>query len=172
MKIYKSELAEKILLSGDDLNDQSKDSFHIGGKTLFDDLSSIRSIHNLNFLEKQVPSGIMSHEYFELTVSKKTDNTGIIINNINNNSDVFRLTALRVSPSYQDQAEFDYKSIVFLHNGECAVEEMDGSYRAYDKSSTNSFYASYNLDSNLITKKLTRDIELKNELKSSTKLKM
>jgi hypothetical protein len=172
MKIYKSELAEKILLSGEEFKDQTKDSFHIGGKILFDDLSSLRSIHNLNFLEKQIPKGIMAHEYFEINVLKKTDDSGIIVNNINNKVDGFKLTALRVIPSYQDQAEFDYKSVVFLHNGDCAVEEMDGSYRQYDKSSANSFYASYNLDPHLITKKLTRDIDLKNELKQPIKLKM
>ena len=49
---------------------------------------------------------------------------------------------------------------------------MDGTYRQYDKSSTNSFYASYNLDPHLITKKLSKDLDLKNELKQPIKLKM
>lgn len=172
MKIYKSELAEKILLAGEEFNDQTKDSFHIGGKILFDDLSSIRSIHNLNFLEKQIPKGIMDHEYIEINVLKKTDNTDIIVTNINNRVEGFKLTALKIRPPFQDQAEFDYKSIIFFHNGDSAVEEMDGSYRSYDKTATNSFYASYNLDSHLITKKLVKDQELKNELKQPTKLKM
>ncbi len=165
-KIYKADIAEKIILSGESLQDLSSDSFKIGGKIIFDDLSSIKCVGNISFLEKQIPQGLISHEYIEIKSLKIEDDTKKIIDNINKKEGIFKTTALRVEPTHQEQAESDYRSIVFFHNGECAVEDFhDNSYHIYDKYTANTFYSSFNLDSNLILRKLNHDLEEKNNLK-------
>jgi len=174
MKVYKAELAEKIIVSGDTLEPCEKDNFQIGGKLLFDDLSVIKYMHNLNFMEKQLPKGIMKHEYIELMTKKYTDNTQNLIEGIGKKIDNgFIHTALRITPHYQDQAETDIRSITFFANGDSVVEDFYNSdYIKYDKKSTEGFYNSFNLDSNLVIRKLQKDLEIKNEIKSQKKLKL
>lgn len=164
-RIYKAEIAEKIILSGESINDLSNDCYQIGGKILFDDLSVIRSLGNITFLEKEIPKGLISTEYFDIKINKLTEDTNKIIDSMIKPKGENILRALRIEPTYQDQAESDYKSIVFFHNGECAIEDFQtGEYLRYDKNSTASFYSAYNLDGNLIIRKLQKDIELKNDL--------
>lgn len=173
-KIYKADIAEKILLSGESINDLATDCFQIGGKILFDDLSSVRCIGNINFLEKSIPKGILKAEYFEINMLKVSHETDKIMASINSKEGTIKITALRIEPSYQEQAESDYRSIVIFHNGECAVEDFNtNTYIKYDKNTANNFCSSFNLDNNLIQRKLQKDFEVKNNLKiTSNKLKV
>lgn len=173
MKVYKAELAEKILVSGDEISDP--DSFQLGGKVLFNDLSVLKYIHNLNFIEKQIPKGVMEFEYINSITTQKTDDSKTLLEGLKNKKIEGGVLnrGLRIIPYPQDRAESDLSSIVFFHNGESAVESFDGKdYRIYDKQATDNFFSAYNLDGNLINRKLQKDMNMDNNPKEIKKFKI
>lgn len=171
-KIYHAEIAEKMLLRNEEL--ENFNCFKIGGKILFEDLSTLRSIYNPVFLEKTTPKGIEDFEYKEF----KSDNINLNAESLNKNIwgpkiGKYIEKALIIIPIAQSRSEDDIEFICIFKNGECAVRDMaSGSYSFYDKKETDILLSNYGLDNYLIHKKLEHDFEIDNNLKIESKFKL
>jgi hypothetical protein len=173
-KIYQSEIAEKILLRNEDLTEFSgKNYFKIGGKILFEDLSILKYINNLNFIERTQPINIEDFEYKDFTVDKVNLNAEELNNNLWGLQDKrYKEKALILIPTPQERAEGDYEFIVVFKNGEASVRSLSsGDYSYYDKNETDSLLYAFGLDHNLISKKLEKDFEIDNNLVNKKKSK-
>lgn len=168
--LFKADIAEKLLLNDQELIDE--DCFKIGGKVLFSDLSSLKYINNLVFLEKTIPN-FESFEYKEFNSNNKnSDSLKLLKEMVSLNEGKFLEKALIVTPNPQDRAEGDYEFIVFFKNGESAVKNFSNtSYSFYNKNETDKIMSNFGLDTYLVHKKLERDFELNNKLNLKIKYK-
>lgn len=174
-KIYQSEIAEKILLRNENLEDLGGfNYFKIGGKILFEDLSALKYINNLNFIERTQPNGIEDFEYKDFTIDKGN----LTAKQFNDclwgpQNKRYKSKALIFIPIAQERAEGDYEFLVVFKSGECAVRGLaSGDYSYYNKSETDSLLSAFGLDNNLIHKKLENDFEVENNLTKKKQLKL
>lgn len=168
--LFKADIAEKLILNNEELLEI--DFFKIGGKILFNDLSSLKYINNLSFLEKNIPN-IERFEYKEFKTSSKNNEAKTLIMEMNGTQTGKYLDkALIIFPTPQDRAEGDYEFIVLFKNGETAVKNFSGNdYNFYSKIESDGLISSFGLDTYLVHKKLEKDFESVNKLNLNLKYK-
>lgn len=166
MKEYQAEIAEKKLLSSQEL--ETTNHFKLGGKIFFEDLSVLKYINNLNFIEVQKPQGFLKSEFFVVSSDKETDNSKELLSLITtqNTKGHVKIPVLRLVCSPKDMAEGDHKDILVFHNGESAFQSFDGfDYTLYDKNDTKKLLnTNFNIDSNLLIKKMQNDIVIEEKI--------
>lgn len=166
MRIYQAEIAEKILLQSEELTNFK--FFKLGGKIMFDDLSVLKYINNLNFIEKQIPKGIQDSIFIISSLDKETSDSKELLKGLNSTG-LIKYPLLILKSSAQVMAEGDHRDIYILPNEECAFESFDSmDYTFYDKQKTKDILMGYNIEPHILFKKMTNDFE---QLNISTKIK-
>lgn len=168
--LFKADIAEKLILNNEEILEI--DFFKIGGKILFNDLSSLKYINNLSFLEKNIPH-IERFNYKEFKTSSKNNDTITLLNEMNGTQKGKYLDkSLIIFPTPQDRAEGDYEFIVLFKNGEIAVKDFSSNaYNFYGKIESDGIISGFGLDTYLVHKKLEKDFELANKLNLNVKNK-
>jgi len=164
MRIYQAELAEKILLSSEEL--EQDNYFKIGGKIMFNDLSVIKYINNINFIETQLPNTVYGSEFKNSFTDKITDNTDVLVCGLNKKEGKIKNPVLVLKSSPQEMAEGDFRDIVIFKNQECAFQDFQDSskFTIYGKDTTQELLSKHNIDSYMLFKKLEHDFEENNKL--------
>jgi len=157
MRIYQSEIAEKVILQSEELTDFK--FFKLGGKIMFDDLSVLKYINNLSFIERQEPKGLFDSKFITASLDKMTEDSQKILSGINNEGSIkYPVLVLKSSP--QDMAEGDHRDIFIFHNEKSAFESFDGlNYSFYDKQKTKDILMGYNIEPLILFKKMNHDFE-------------
>lgn len=171
MRIYQAELAEKILLSSEEL--EKDNYFKIGGKIMFNDLSVIKYINNINFLETQLPTTLYGSEFKNSFTNKITDDTRLLVDGLSNKEGNIKNPVLILKSSPQEMAEGDHRNIVIFKNQECAFQDFHDSskFTIYGKETTHNLLTQHNIDSYMLFKKLDYDFEANNTLTKEKKNK-
>lgn len=172
--LFKADIVEKILINKESLESlEELDSFTIGGKVLFNDLSSLKYINNLSFIEKLTPN-LESFEYKDFKTNELNGDAEQLIKSMDGKTEGKYLEkALVITPYPQDRAEGDYEFIVIFKSGESAVKSLSNhEYSFYKKTETNKIAINYGIDSYLINRKLQNDFEVDNQSNKNLKFKV
>lgn len=174
-KIYQAEIAEKLILKDSDLKEiEHFNYFKIGGKLLFQDLSSLKYINSNLLMERSLPNSIDSNQYVDFFTTKEPKDVKSYLKMlISPQSSNYIETALIIKPIPMVAAESDIECIYLFKNGECAIKSISNfEYSYYNKKDTDLLLFDFGLDNTLLQRKLENDYKTKNNVENKIKFKI